>query len=175
MLKIRLARIGRKNDPTFRVVVTEHTRGPKSGKHIEVLGNYNPRMDNVAIDGDRVKHWISNGAQVSDTVHNILVGQGVIKGKKINVLPKKHPISSVDDVSQDIVSGDRIAPGGDSSQGIMPGGQEGETSEAETPAGEVPAEEKVETPAEVVEAKEEPKEAEVTTEASTEDEKETEA
>ena len=92
MLKIRLARIGRKNDPTFRVVVTEHTRGPKSGKHVEILGNYNPKMDNIKIDGERVNYWISKGAQVSDTVHNILVGQGIIKGSKINVLPKKTPI-----------------------------------------------------------------------------------
>lgn len=92
MLKIRLARIGRKNDPSYRVVVTEHTRGPKSGNHIEVLGNYNPKVDNVTLDGERIKYWISNGAQVSDTVHNILINQGVIKGKKINVLPKKSPI-----------------------------------------------------------------------------------
>ncbi len=92
MLIIRLARIGRKNDPAFRVVVTEHTRGPKSGKHLEILGNYNPKMDDISIDGERVKYYISNGAQVSDTVHNILVGQGIIEGKKINVLPRKSPI-----------------------------------------------------------------------------------
>lgn len=92
MLKIRLARIGRKNDPTFRVVVTEHTRGPKSGKHVEILGNYNPKTDTIALEGERILHWISNGAQVSDTVHNLLVGQGIISGKKINVLPKKSPI-----------------------------------------------------------------------------------
>ncbi|MFC1732601.1 30S ribosomal protein S16 [candidate division KSB1 bacterium] len=92
MLKIRLARIGRKNDPSYRVVVTEHTRGPKSGDHIEVLGNYNPKVDNVALNGERVKYWISVGAQVSDTVHNILINQGIIEGKKINVLPKKSPI-----------------------------------------------------------------------------------
>ena len=92
MLKIRLARIGRKNDPTFRVVVTEHTRGPKSGKHVEILGNYNPKTDTIALEGERILHWISNGAQVSDTVHNLLVGQGIISGKKVNVLPKKSPI-----------------------------------------------------------------------------------
>ena len=92
MLKIRLARIGRKNDPSFRVVVTEHTRGPKSGKHLEILGNYNPKSDTVVLEGERINYWISNGAQVSDTVHNLLVGQGIIQGKKINVLPKKSPI-----------------------------------------------------------------------------------
>ncbi len=92
MLKIRLVRIGRKNDPTFRVVVTEHTRGPKSGNYVEILGNYNPKVDNIVLEGERIKYWISKGAQVSDTVHNILVGQGIIEGKKVNVLPKKSPI-----------------------------------------------------------------------------------
>lgn len=98
MLKIRLARIGRKNDPTFRVVVTEHTRGPKSGNHLEILGNYNPKIGNITLNGERIKYWISNGAQVSGTVHNILVEQGIIEGNKINVLPKKSPIvKEVDD------------------------------------------------------------------------------
>jgi len=101
MLKIRLARIGRKNDPTFRVVVTEHTRGPKSGKHLEILGNYNPKMDEIKLNGERILHFISHGAQVSDTVHNLLIKEGVIKGKKINVLPKKSPIVKEDEESKE--------------------------------------------------------------------------
>lgn len=92
MLKIRLQRIGRKNDPSFRVILTDSRRGPKSGKYIEMLGSYDPRKDNVALKADRIKHWIQNGAQVSSTVHNILINENVIKGKKINVLPKKSPI-----------------------------------------------------------------------------------
>ncbi len=92
MLKIRLARVGRKNDPSFRVVVTESQRGPKSNDHVEMLGNYNPKLDSVTLNGERILHWIGNGAQVSDTVHNLLVKEGVIKGEKKNVLPKKSPI-----------------------------------------------------------------------------------
>ena len=92
MLRVRLQRVGRRNDPSFRIVVTEKTRGPKSGKYIEMLGSYNPRQKHVSVKGDRIKYWLSKGAQASDTVHNILVGQKILEGKKINALPKKHPI-----------------------------------------------------------------------------------
>ena len=92
MLKIRLTRIGRKNDPTFRVVVVDSHSGPKTGKHVEILGNYNPKQKSLFLNGERIKHWISHGAQVSDTVHNLLIKENIIEGKKINVLPKKSPI-----------------------------------------------------------------------------------
>ena len=92
MLKVRLQRVGRRNDPSFRVVVTESTRGPKSGKYIEMLGSYNPRQKTVALKGDRIKYWLSVGAQVTGTVHNLLIKEKITTGKKINVLPKKSPI-----------------------------------------------------------------------------------
>ncbi|MFC1802054.1 30S ribosomal protein S16 [Patescibacteria group bacterium] len=92
MLKIRLQRVGRKHDPSFRVVLTDSKNGPKSNKNIELLGSYDPRRDVREVKGDRVKYWISKGAQVSNTVHNILVGEKIIKGKKVNVLPKKSPV-----------------------------------------------------------------------------------
>lgn len=92
MLKVRLQRVGRKNDPSFRMVVIESTKGPKSANHIEILGSYNPRQKTVEVKGDRVKHWIAQGAQVSDTVNNILINQKIIEGKKRNPLGKKTPI-----------------------------------------------------------------------------------
>ncbi len=92
MLKVRLQRVGRKHDPSFRVVVTDSKNGPKSGKALETIGNYDARRDVKEINAERVKHWISKGAQLSDTVHNILVGKKIIEGKKINVLPKKTPL-----------------------------------------------------------------------------------
>jgi small subunit ribosomal protein S16 len=85
MLKIRLQRIGRKNDPSFRVVCTDSQKGPKSGNNVEVLGSYDPKRSNTAIKGDRVKYWISQGAQVSDTVNNLLIKEGIIKAKKKHV------------------------------------------------------------------------------------------
>lgn len=92
MLKMRLQRVGRKNDPSYRVVVTDSRTGPKSGKHVDLLGSYDPKVNRVQIDADRAKDWLSKGVQASPTVHNILVGQKIIEGKKVNVLPKKSPI-----------------------------------------------------------------------------------
>ncbi|MCH8889292.1 30S ribosomal protein S16 [Patescibacteria group bacterium] len=96
MLKVRLQRVGRKNDPSFRVVVTDSRRGPKSGNYIENLGSYSPRAKSLSLNSDRIKHWIAMGAQVSDTVHNLLVKEKVIDGKSINVLPKKSPVVKKD-------------------------------------------------------------------------------
>lgn len=81
MLKIRLKRIGRKHDPSFRIVVTEATAPPK-GKYKEAVGFYNSVLKQLKLNTDRIKYWLSVGAQPTDVVHNILVKEGVIKGKK---------------------------------------------------------------------------------------------
>ena len=91
MLKIRLQRIGRKNDPAFRVVLTDSKNSTKSGKFKEILGSYNVKEGVMIFKADRITYWISNGAQVSDTVHNFLVHQKLVSGKKKNVLSKKSP------------------------------------------------------------------------------------
>jgi small subunit ribosomal protein S16 len=92
MLMMRLQRVGRKNDASFRIVVTDKRTGPKSDRHVDRLGSYNPKLNQVQLDAAKAKEWLSKGVQPSDTVHNILVGQKVIEGKKKNVLPKKSPI-----------------------------------------------------------------------------------
>ncbi|MEX0919067.1 MAG: 30S ribosomal protein S16 [Candidatus Paceibacterota bacterium] len=97
MLKVRLQRVGRKNDPSFRVVVTDSKNGPKSGRFIEVLGAYDARRSEPQLKSDRIKYWLSVGAQTSGTVHNLLISQGVIKGDKVNVLPKRRPIKKAED------------------------------------------------------------------------------
>lgn len=89
---IRLQRVGRKNIATFRIVLTDSKNSAKSGKFLEVLGNYDPVKNVKEIKVDRVKHWIANGAQLSDTIHNFLIDKKVIPGKKTNSLPKKKPI-----------------------------------------------------------------------------------
>lgn len=91
MLTMRLQRVGRRNDASFRIVVTDKRTGVKSDKHVDRLGSYNPKMNHVQLDGEKAKEWISKGVQPTPTVHNILVGQKVIEGKKFNVLPKKSP------------------------------------------------------------------------------------
>jgi small subunit ribosomal protein S16 len=92
MLKIRLQRTGRKNSPYFRVIVGDKRNAAKSGKFIEVLGSYDPKAGEVTLKEDRVKYWMSKGAQASGTVHNFLVDKKIVEGSKINVLPKKTPI-----------------------------------------------------------------------------------
>lgn len=89
MLKIRLQRLGRKNDPHFKLIVTPSTYKPKTHKFIEDLGHYNAKAGKHEFKADRVKYWIGVGAQVSPTVHNFLVAQNLVEGKKKNVLPKK--------------------------------------------------------------------------------------
>ena len=81
--------MGRKHDPSFRIVLTDSKNATKSGKFLEVLGAYNARFGTPAIKNERVLYWLSKGAQASDTVHNLLISAKVIEGKKINVLPKK--------------------------------------------------------------------------------------
>ena len=89
MLTIRLTRVGKKKDGSFRVIVVESKRKVQPGNYLEMVGSYDPRVDTVSLKADRIKYWISMGATVSDTVHNLLVSQKIIDAKKINVLPKK--------------------------------------------------------------------------------------
>ena len=91
MLTIRLQRVGRKNDPSFRVIVVESKRAAKTGNYLEMVGSYDPRVDRIDLKADRIKYWMSMGATVSDTLHNLLVSQKIVEGKKINVLPRKSP------------------------------------------------------------------------------------
>lgn len=93
---IRLQRVGRKNDPSFRVVIMDKRKESQSGKVLEVLGAYDARSNKPVLKGERITYWIGNGAQVSPTVHNILVKEKVIEGKKVNVLPRKSPIKKVE-------------------------------------------------------------------------------
>ena len=89
MLKIRFSRGGKKHQSFFRIVVNDIRRSPKSGYFLEKLGYYNPITKEKSINQERVNYWISKGAKLSDTVHNLLVKEGIIKGKKIDVHKKK--------------------------------------------------------------------------------------
>jgi len=89
MLVIRLTRVGKKNQPAFRVVLTEKSN-PVRGKFIEILGSYNPRLKTKALKSERIKYWLSKGAQASPTVHNLLVSEKIIEAKKVKAWqPKK--------------------------------------------------------------------------------------
>ncbi|OGF69182.1 30S ribosomal protein S16 [Candidatus Giovannonibacteria bacterium RIFCSPLOWO2_02_FULL_45_14] len=89
MLMIRLQRVGRRNDPSFRVVITDSHNSTKSGKFIEIVGSYDPRhKDKIILDKERILYWIGKGATATDTMHNLLIKNGVITGKKIDVSKK---------------------------------------------------------------------------------------
>ena len=73
MLKIRLRRMGAKKRPSYRIVVAEST-APRDGRFIEIVGLYDPLTDpaTVRLNEERAKHWLSVGAQPTDTVRDIL-------------------------------------------------------------------------------------------------------
>ena len=102
MLVIRLQRTGRTNDPNFRVVVCEHTIGPKAGKYLEKLGSYNPKTKQRLLDAERINYWMSQGAKPSETMHNMLVTAGVLKKPKINVLPKRKILAKREQEKKDV-------------------------------------------------------------------------
>ena len=93
MLKIRLQRIGRRNNPSYRVVVVDSQAAARKGKPVELLGTHDTIRKTTSLNNERILHWIGRGAQVSDTMHNILIKNGVIEGIKRNVLPKKSPVA----------------------------------------------------------------------------------
>jgi small subunit ribosomal protein S16 len=76
--RIRLARVGSKKNPVYRVVVAD-SRSPRDGKFIEIIGRYNPQSDPSVIDLDeaKVKDWIAKGAQPSETVRRLLKAKGL--------------------------------------------------------------------------------------------------
>ena len=91
MLMIRFQRIGRKNDPAFRIAVLEKERAAKAGNIVELLGTYNPRSKALTLNEAHVKEWLAKGAQPTDSIRNLFISKGVMEGKKVNVLPKKTP------------------------------------------------------------------------------------
>ena len=77
-VRLRLTRVGGKKDPIWRVVVADQ-RSPRDGRIIETVGRYNAQTDpsTITIDEDRVRHWLSQGAQPTDQVRKLLKTQGI--------------------------------------------------------------------------------------------------
>jgi small subunit ribosomal protein S16 len=76
--RIRLARVGSKKNPVYRVVVAD-SRSPRDGRFIEIIGRYNPQSDPsiIELDEAKVKDWIAKGAQPSDSVRRLLKAKGI--------------------------------------------------------------------------------------------------
>jgi len=93
MLMIRLQRTGKKHQPSYRLVLVDSRRATKSGSFIEILGSYDVRKSQAQFKGEKIKDWIKNGAQISDTVYNLLIKEKVIEGKKrfVKIGKKRNP------------------------------------------------------------------------------------
>jgi small subunit ribosomal protein S16 len=88
MLAIKLQRIGKIHQPSYRLVVAEK-RSKMAAPPVEDLGSYNPLSKAAALNKERVLHWIKMGAQPTVTVHNFLVGQGILSAPTIAVKMRK--------------------------------------------------------------------------------------
>ncbi len=97
MLAIRLSRVGKKKNASYRIIVNEKTKDPW-GDYKEKLGHYNPFTKELVINKERVKFYLDNGAQASETVWNLFVENKVIEGKKQSVshINKKRAKKMVD-------------------------------------------------------------------------------
>ena len=84
MLVIRLQRIGKKHQPSYRVAVAEK-RSKLGGPPVEDLGFYNPSTKKAVFKNERVSHWLGVGAKPTPTVHNLLVKNGVVAGAKMKI------------------------------------------------------------------------------------------
>ncbi|MBL7054093.1 30S ribosomal protein S16 [Patescibacteria group bacterium] len=84
MLTIKLSRRGKKNQPFYRLIVLEKSKDP-FGDFLEDLGFYNPLTKKISLKADRIKYWISKGAQTTGTVRNLLISNEIIKGAKVKV------------------------------------------------------------------------------------------
>lgn len=83
MLTIRLQRIGKKNSPTYRLVISEKARDTQ-GRNLEILGTFNPhaKENGLVPNAERIKYWLEKGAQTSHTVHNLFLKADLISGEK---------------------------------------------------------------------------------------------
>jgi small subunit ribosomal protein S16 len=80
MVRIRLRRVGLRNQPSYRVIAA-NSESPRDGKFLEILGNYNPRTEpfTLEVKEDRVYHWMGNGAQLSESVEKLFKSTGIVE------------------------------------------------------------------------------------------------
>lgn len=93
MLTIRFNRVGKRNQAAFRIVLQEKAKAP-GRRHVEVLGSWNPHTKEAVLKNDRILYWIEKGAEVSDSVHNLLVKQGAIEGDKRAIKMKRPEVKA---------------------------------------------------------------------------------
>lgn len=154
MVKICFKRIGKKKYPVYRIIVLDKQKDPW-GNYLENLGTYNPHTKELNLQEEKIKELMAKGAQPSDTIYNLLVDKGVIKGEKrrVSTLSKKRKgrLAKKDAASKEAAAAPK-GPAEDAPAEEKPA----EEKPAEAPAEEKPVEEKKEE-APVEEAKSEEK------------------
>ncbi len=135
MLTIRLSRIGKKNKPYFRIVLQEHTIAP-GGRHVDVLGSYDPHMKKVVLKEEKIKYWIGKGAQASDTVHNLFVKNGILEGEKRKVKLPAKKVAEVKEEEKKEEAPSETEPKEEKTPEVTAEEVKTEAEEANSPAGE---------------------------------------
>jgi len=109
MLAIKLQRIGKKHQPSYRVVVAER-RSKMAAPPVEDLGSYNPFTKATTVKKERILHWVKMGAQPTVTANNLLVKEGVLTGKAIAVkMPKAVAKAPVEEKATPVVKEEVVA------------------------------------------------------------------
>ncbi len=147
---IRFQRIGRKNDPSFRMVVLEKASGPKAGTYVDLVGTYSPKTKAFTANGEAIKGWMAKGAQVSPSLMNLLITKGVLEGKKSAAVVKEKNLSKnlkkkAEEEAAAKAAEEKAAA--DAAAAAMAAAEVVEEAPAETPAEEAPAEEPAAAPA----------------------------
>ena len=162
MIRIRLARVGKKGHPSYRIVVADIT-APRDGSYLEWIGNYDPMADPpaVTLKSERAAHWLSKGAIPSDAVARIMDQNGLMERTHTHKTATKK-------------SGEEESTGGAPAAVAAPAAEPA-TDEApvdEAPADDAPAEEEAPTEEEIAPAEEALAEEEATVEETPADDEE---
>ena len=117
-VKLRLMRMGKKKQPTYRVVAAD-SRSPRNGRFIEIIGTYEPRQDPsvIKIDNERAVHWLNHGAQPTERVEKILKISGAwteFTGEAIDTaVPEKAAKKSAKQMAKEAEAAEAAAAGSD--------------------------------------------------------------
>ncbi len=117
-VKLRLMRMGKKKQPTYRVVAAD-SRSPRNGRFIEIIGTYEPRQDPsvINIDNERAVHWLQHGAQPTERVEQLLKISGAWTehtGESVDAaVPERQAKKSAKQIEKEREAAEASASGGD--------------------------------------------------------------
>ncbi len=120
MIVIRFFRIGKKNQPSFKIVVTDKRRSSKKGRFVEEVGFYNPITKEKILKKDRIQYWVSVGAKPSASIHNLLISEKILEGKKIPVHKKSKKEAAKVIPAEEIKKPTEVVPIEKTTQSVQP-------------------------------------------------------